>query len=411
MDDLKKAKILIIDDEMYIRESMRSFLEDYGYQVQEAENGRYALEYFEKDKPDMVLCDLRMPEMDGLEVLARVVEKSPDTPIIIISGVANISDTVDALRLGAWDYILKPIQDMTVLFHSVEKCLERSQLIKEKEQYQRGLEKVNAQLIKSFETLEKTRDKLVQAEKMAALGGLVAGVAHEINTPVGIAITAASFLKDKTQIIEEHFTSGSLTKSDLESYLQNMAEVSHSILMNMERAASLIKSFKQVAVDQTVEEKRIFNFKKYLQDVLISLKPSYRNRRGLELHVQCPEEIEINSYPGAFSQIFSNLVMNSLIHGFKDKNEGDISFDISLDNSTLEIRYKDNGAGMNDEQLAKIFDPFFTTTRGQGGTGLGMSIVFNLVTQTLGGSIDCKSVMGKETEFTIAVPYVVPKLR
>ncbi|WP_222424053.1 hybrid sensor histidine kinase/response regulator [Desulfamplus magnetovallimortis] len=350
-----------------------------------------------------------MPEMDGLAVLGEVVKKSPETPVIIISGAANIGDTVDALRLGAWDYIIKPIQDMTVLIHSVTKCLERAQLLREKEQYRKGLEKVNAQLIQSLDALEKTKDKLVQAEKMAALGGLVAGVAHEINTPVGIAITAASFLKDRTGSINSLFTSGTLKKSDLENYLQNMGEVSHSILVNMERAAALIKSFKQVAVDQTIEEKRVFNLKKYLQDVLVSLRPAYRNRMGIVLEVNCPDTIEVNSYPGAFSQIISNLLMNSFIHGFKDEksDKGEVFFDISFENSDLFIKYRDTGVGMNDEQLAKIFDPFFTTTRGQGGTGLGMSIVFNLVTQTLGGTIECKSVYGEETEFLISVPGVL----
>ncbi|MBF0202261.1 MAG: response regulator [Desulfamplus sp.] len=405
--DLTNKKVLVIDDETYIRDSIRSFLEDFGYNVAEAENGLDAMSVFDQYLPDIILCDLRMPEMDGFEVLARVVNKSPDIPIVIISGAANISDTVDALRLGAWDYIIKPIQDMTVLLHSVEKCLERSHLFKEKERYQKSLETANSQLVQSFKVLKKTRDKLVQSEKMAALGGLVAGVAHEINTPVGIAITAASFLKEKTVSVENLLASGDLKKSDLESYLQNMAEVSHSILMNMERAAALIKSFKQVAVDQTIEEKRIFNFKKYLQDVLITLKPGYRHRPQIVIEIKCRDDIEVNSYPGAFSQIFSNLVMNSLIHGFKEKQAGKIVFDISSIGNRLEMRYRDTGSGMTEEQIKKVFDPFFTTIRGQGGTGLGMSVVFNLVTQTLKGAIDCRSVSGEWSEFHIAVPDIV----
>ncbi|MBF0302501.1 MAG: response regulator [Desulfamplus sp.] len=410
MNKIKTIKILVIDDEPYIRESIKGFLEDYSYRVIDAENGQKGLEYFEQESPDLVFCDLRMPRMDGLEVLSKIVKISPDTPVIIISGVGNIADTVEALRLGAWDYIIKPLQDMTVLLHSIEKSLERAALIKEKEIYRKDLEALNARLLNSLDNLEKTKDKLVQSEKMAALGGLVAGVAHEINTPVGIAITAASFIKDKTSNVQELYTAGNLKKSDLESYLKNMGEVSNSIFINMERAASLIKSFKQIAVDQSVEDKRRFNFKRYLQDVLISLKPAYRNT-GCTVKIDCADDIEILSYPGAYSQIISNLVINSVVHGFPNKKNGEISFAISmseLSNEELTIRYKDNGEGMTQDQVSKVFDPFYTTMRGQGGTGLGMSIVYNIVTQTLGGTIECRSMPGVETEFLITVPLVVP---
>ncbi|MBF0377553.1 MAG: response regulator [Desulfamplus sp.] len=408
IDRNKTTKVLIIDDEAYIRESIKSFLEDYSYDVIEAENGIKGLELFDFELPNIVLCDLRMPKIDGLEVLSEIVKKSPDIPIIIVSGVGNISDTVQALRIGAWDYIIKPVQDMTVLLHSIEKSLERASLIREKELYRKDLEEVNARLKNSLDTIEKTKDKLVQSEKMAALGGLVAGVAHEINTPVGIAITAASLLKDKTSYIKEIYKSGSLKKSDLESYLQAMDEVSQSIIINMDRAATLIKSFKQVAVDQTVEERRKFNLKQYFQDILLSLKPTYLNK-GCVINLECADDIEIFSYPGAYSQIISNLVMNSIIHGFKEKLDGQITINISLldvdkVNQELIIQYSDNGSGMNQEQANKVFDPFFTTMRGQGGTGLGMSIVFNLVTQTLCGTIECKSVQDIKTEFIIKIP-------
>ncbi len=402
-----KAKILIIDDESYIRESVRNFFEDRGYYVAEAYNGSNGLEVFEKIKPDIVLCDLRMPGMDGLEVLGAITDRSPVTPVIIVSGAGNISDTVEALRLGAWDYIFKPIEDMTVLAHAVTKELERAAFIKEKELYRKNLERANSELKESLETIKRTRDQLVQAEKMAALGELVAGIAHEINTPVGIGITGASFLQSKTLEISRLHNKGKLKKSEFEAYLDIVAKLSSSILMNMERAGDLITSFKQIAVDQTTEDKRVFNLREYIEDILLSLRPGYK-KNNHSIKLICPNDISIYSYPGVLSQIITNLVINSFEHGFISVEKGKININIIRGKNTITLLYRDNGVGITEGMTAKIFDPFYTTARGRGGTGLGMSIVFNLVTQTLKGTISCKSDPGKGIVFNIKIPYVRP---
>ncbi len=402
MDHIVK-KILVIDDEIYIRDSVIGFLEDFGFEVVSAENGRDGLELFNTQHPDLVLCDLRMPVMDGLEVLAGVRQKNPKIPIIIVSGAGNISDTVEALRLGAWDYIIKPIQDMNVLYHAVTKAFERAELIREKHQYEKDLEAANGQLRISLETLERTRDQLVQSEKMAALGELVAGVAHEINTPVGVGVTAASFLDGKTNEFKKSYATGELKRSELENYLQIVEEVSNSILINMERAAELISSFKQVAVDQSSESRRQFNLKEYIDEILLSLGPRYKKTEHT-IDVVCESDIELNSFPGAFSQIFNNLIMNSLIHGFQRIEKGAITVNISRQGKDILFVYRDNGRGMSAEEKEKVFDPFYTTMRGKGGTGLGMSIVFNLMTQTLKGHIECESSPGKGVVFTMRFP-------
>ncbi len=393
-------KILVIDDEVYIRDSVIGFLEDFGFEVFEAENGQVGIETFEAKKPDLILCDLRMPVMDGLEVLAKVKEKGDGTPIIIVSGAGNIADTVEALRLGAWDYIIKPVQDMNVLFHAVNKAFERKDFIEEKSRYQEQLEATNEELRVSLETLERARDQLVQSEKMAALGELVAGVAHEINTPVGVGVTAASFLDSKTREFSKVYESGELKRSELESYLKTVQEVSSSILLNMERAAELISSFKRVAVDQSSETRRRFNLKEYIDEILLSLRPRYK-KTSHTISVSCDSDIELNSYPGAFSQILNNLIMNSLLHGFKEMEGGQISVQITREGERVVFVYRDNGCGMNEEQKEKVFDPFFTTMRAKGGTGLGMSIVFNLVTQTLKGEIHLESDPGQGVCFTM----------
>ncbi len=405
MKEEQIKKILVIDDEVYIRDSIISFLEDHGFDVVSAENGRMGLEQFEKQTPDLILCDLRMPEMDGLEVLESIASKNSKTPVIIVSGAGNISDTVEALRLGAWDYIIKPIQDMNVLHHAVNKAFERADFIREKNQYQEELVLANKELNFSLETLQNAQDQLVQSEKMAALGELVAGVAHEINTPVGVGVTAASFLDVKTNDIKKLFDSGDLKKSDLEKYIQVVGEVSHSILINMERAAELISSFKQVAVDQSSQTRRVFNLKEYIGEILLSLGPKF-NKTDHSVEVICDTGIELNSYPGAVSQIVNNLIMNSLIHGFESISSGKICLDIQKDEDGIVFVYTDDGKGMTADQLSKTFDPFYTTRRGKDGTGLGMSIIFNLVTQTLNGSIVCDSSEGNGVCVTMRIPYV-----
>lgn len=381
-----------------------SFLEDHEFDVIGAENGRIGLERFDSESPDLVLCDLRMPEMDGLEVLETIAGKTVKTPVIIVSGAGNISDTVEALRLGAWDYIIKPIQDMNVLLHAVEKAFERVDFIREKNKYQEDLEQANHELKKSLDTLHRAQDQLVQSEKMAALGELVAGVAHEINTPVGVGVTAASFLEVKTSDVKKLYESDSLKKSDLEKYFQVVDEVSSSILINMERAAELISGFKQVAVDQSTQTRRKFNLNTYIGEILLSLGPKYK-KSGHTITVNCDDTIDIDSYPGAFSQIVNNLIMNSLIHGFEGVDAGEIIMDVTKKTDGFVFVYQDNGQGMTPEQLSKAFDPFYTTKRGQGGTGLGMSILFNLVTQTLGGSITCQSTPGKGIQLTMQFPF------
>ncbi|MCG8686556.1 MAG: response regulator [Desulfobacterales bacterium] len=403
MSDNAGKKILVIDDEVYIRDSVIGFLEDFGFEVIEAENGKEGVEKIENEHPDMILCDLRMPVMDGLEVLANVRDRDENIPIIIVSGAGNIADTVEALRLGAWDYIIKPIQDMNVLFHAVNKAFERKHFIEDKARYQKDLESANKELKISLDTLEQARDQLVQSEKMAALGELVAGVAHEINTPVGVGVTAASFLDAKTKEFSTLYETGELKRSELENYLKTVQEVSNSILINMERAAELISSFKQVAVDQSSEKRRRFNLKEYTDEILLSLRPRYK-KTSHTIEVDCPPDININSYPGAFSQILNNLIMNSLIHGFKDMENGIMEIKCRLKNGELTFNYKDNGCGMDDAQKEKAFDPFFTTMRGKGGTGLGMSILFNLVTQTLKGKVSLVSSPGNGVEFMMTFP-------
>lgn len=291
----------------------------------------------------------------------------------------------------------------------------------EKKLYETNLELVNhknnleeivadrtLELQLSLEHLQHTQEKLVESEKMAALGGLVAGVAHEINTPVGIGVTAASHLEEVIDDFRQLYDAGKVTKKDFENFLSLCSDSSSMILANMKRAADLIHSFKQVAVDQSSQGIRSFQIKMYMEEILMSLHAQLR-RTSFEVLFNCPEEFLVNSNPGALSQIITNLVMNSLTHGFEGMDEGSITIDVRKSDDQALIIYGDTGRGIPENNLRKIFEPFFTTKRGEGGSGLGMNIVYNLVTQSLGGHINCTSEEGKGTWFEIEFPLKIQK--
>lgn len=280
---------------------------------------------------------------------------------------------------------------------------EFSKLILKNRQTELELKSTNTALQESLEKLKRTQAQLIEYEKNAALSVLVAGVAHEINTPIGVSITAASHLEDKGKLFFSKVEGAGISKEDFIEYKNTILSSSEMLLSNLMRAADLIKSFKQVAVDQINDEKREFDLKVYLKEILKSLQPEYKKIVD-EVLLFCEDNIVICSYPGAFSQIITNLIMNSLIHGFEGRDEGEIVIKIGRDNENLNIVYKDNGRGMGPESLKKIFDPFYTTRRGKGGTGLGMHIVYNLVRQKLDGQIKCNSINGEGFTLTILIP-------
>lgn len=265
------------------------------------------------------------------------------------------------------------------------------------------LEATNLQLTRTLHELTSAHKQLVESEKMASLGGLVAGIAHEINTPVGIGVTAASHLEAKTKALRTLYEEGRLGRSDLETYLSLCAESTRMILANLERAASLIRSFKQVAVDQSSEQRRAFKLRAYLDEVLLSLRPKLKNT-GHVVTVTCDPELTLDSYPGAISQIVANLVLNALLHAFAPGQAGHIDIRGEADGDTVRLVFADDGKGMEPGQLEKIFEPFYTTKRGHGGTGLGLHILYNLVTQRLGGTVTCDSAPGRGAAFTMLLP-------
>lgn len=262
-------------------------------------------------------------------------------------------------------------------------------------------------LDRSIEDLHAAQSQLVQTEKMVALGSLVAGVAHEINSPLGVAVTASSLLADRTRDLACDFDAGRIRRADFKEYLQIATEVTTSVQTNLDRAARLISSFKQVAVDQTSEEHRDFPLKSYIDEVMQSLSVSLR-KAGLEASVECPDDIVVEGYPGAFGQLLTNLAMNAMLHAYAPGQKGRLSVAVRrIAGDRLELRFSDNGRGIPADVQARMFEPFFTTARGRGSTGLGLHIVFNLVTRRLKGRITVDSAPDRGTVFVIRFPRTV----
>ncbi|MFP4363326.1 MAG: sensor histidine kinase [Spirochaetia bacterium] len=266
------------------------------------------------------------------------------------------------------------------------------------------LQEVNMAQEESLRMLRETQAVLVESEKMAALGNLVAGLAHEINTPVGISVTAVTHLEEKLKELNNLYQAKKMRQKDFNDFLETAGDSTQMIVRNLRRASELIASFKQVAVDRTRGDSRTFNMREYLNDIILSLRPELKKLKP-EIHIECDDEMKIYGNPGILSQIVTNFVVNSKVHGFGGF-EGTPKIEITVyeQDSELHLIYADNGKGMSEDVRKHIFEPFFTTKRGSGGTGLGMNIVYNLITFKLKGSIICDSTPGEGTRFHLSFP-------
>lgn len=267
-----------------------------------------------------------------------------------------------------------------------------------------ALKEANQELIQTLEKLHQFQRQMVQNEKMASLGDMVAGVAHEVNTPIGLGVTASTMMLDKLKLIEKEFNQKSLKASTLAKFIAEGQENLDIIYRNLNRAAELISSFKQVAVDQSSEDNRVFNFAQLVDETLLSMRPKLKKVKH-KVHLECDKDLLIETKAGPINQILMNLIMNSIIHGFEFIEQGNIYIKVKLvDNNKISLHYADDGKGIPEQLKKRIFDPFVTTKRGQGGSGLGMHLVYNLVTQALNGSITVASEEDAGIEIQILFP-------
>lgn len=330
----------------------------------------------------------------------------------LLNWTNSVANGIYSIKLNSGTYA-----EFEMLSHSFEDMIDgilkreellqenRNEIAKINENLEILVEKRTQELQNSIKNLKLAQEKLIQSEKMAALGSLVSGVSHELNTPIGIAVTAASFLKTETLRIQEKVKTNTIKKSEIDKYFTSMNKTTNIVLEGSSRAADLISSFKQTAIDQQKMDKKYANFKNIINSTITLLTIDLK-KKNIQVNTNYSGNLEVKTFPGAISQIITNLMQNSIFHAFKDQKTPIIEincFENIVDNAIC-IEYYDNGSGIPLENINKIYDPFFTTALGNGGNGLGLNIVYNLITGLLLGSIEYKDSPDKGVFFKITLP-------
>jgi signal transduction histidine kinase len=266
-----------------------------------------------------------------------------------------------------------------------------------------ALKKSNDELESSIENLQVLQRQMVDQEKMAALGSLVAGISHEVNAPLGTILMAVTALESNTQQLATLFEDKELSISDLEEHLTDLTESLQILHRSTERAIDIMQNMKTLSADQMQDAREVFDLSDYMHKIKANLKYECRKKQ-VDLRIIVPDSLMVDTYPGILSQLFTNLILNSLIHGFEDRLGGTIEISVNVQDDSLIFHYRDNGCGMDAQTLERMYNAFFTTRKHHGGTGLGMHIVRSLVEQKFKGDIHCTSVYGQGTEFTITLP-------
>ena len=389
--------ILIIDDSLSYLESLLEHLERHGFLVVVAQSAAEGLMRAEFGLPDLILLDVLMPGMDGFETCRRLKASlnTKDIPVIFMTGVSGAKQKVTGFDAGGVDYITKPFQ--------IEEVLARINT-------HLALRKANQELKDMFETLNRAKNELARNEKLAALGAMVAGVAHELNTPIGNSLMVASTLEAASREFGAAIEApgAAIKRSQMQQYVRNAMTAAEILARNLNRAATLVSSFKQVAVDQTSSRRRAFLLAEVVAGNVQSLQPTF-NRTNFVVEQHIPSDLMLDSFPGPLGQAIINLINNAIIHGYENRNEGVIRVSAQCPGEGMvALSVEDSGSGISAENLQRIYDPFFTTKLGVGGSGLGLSVVHNIVTEILGGRIDVASQLEVGTVFTMTLPLVAP---
>jgi len=389
--------VLVVDDSPTLLLALLDHLSQHGFLVVLAHDAREGMMRAALAEPDLILLDIVMPGLDGFEACRRLKSDADtrDVPVIFMTGLSDAKQIVSGFAVGGVDYITKPFQ--------VEEVLARINT-------HIALRRANNELKQAYQSLARAQEDLVHHEKLAALGSLVAGIAHELNTPIGNSLMVASTFEAQTGDIREHFSKGeNMRRSELVGYLENACTTTEILMRNLQRAADLVTNFKQVAVDQTSTQRRTFLLAEVVAGNVLTLLPSIR-RTPFEVVQSVPDELMMDSYPGPLGQVIANLVNNALMHAFDGRSEGKVELVAEYEKTDwIALHVRDNGNGISASNQERIFDPFFTTKMGVGGSGLGLHIVHSIVSDILGGRISVCSEEGCGTCFTLSLPLEAPR--
>ena len=407
----RKPKLLVVDDQAFnIQILYQIFKGDY--EVFMATSGAQALALCADQSPDLILLDVVMPDMDGHEVCRRL-KADPharDIPVIFVTGHNNSEEESLGLQLGAVDFISKPV-NATVVRARVHSQLMLRETLRQVQELNETLEQRVAQrtaeLERALENLKQSQDNLANSEAKATLSTLFASVSHELGTPLGNSKMVASAMAEQTLSMAQDMENGQLKRSALSAFMEQLNDGLALLQRNLERAVELLGDFRQVAADQASEQRRVFDLKLVVQEILHTLSPSLKHKPH-QIVVEIADELMMDSQPGPLGQIVINLVNNAYLHAFEGRSNGVLTISARIDGDQVQMCVADNGVGMSPEVKEKLFEPFFSTKIGKGGTGLGMAIVRNLVTKTLGGRISVVSKVGEGTRVDIVLPRVLP---
>ena len=408
---MRKPTLLVVDDQpANIQVLHQIFKADH--EVYMATSGEQALVFCASQLPDLILLDVVMPGMSGHEVCSQLKgdARTRDIPVIFVTGHNNPEDETEGLRLGAVDFIPKPVNASIVRARvNVQLMLRQSlrQVQDLNETLEERVEQRTSELQQALLELRQSQDDLAHSEARATLSTLIASVSHELGTPLGNGRMVASTLAEQTQAMAQELRCGQLKRSALDMYVGQVSDGVGLLERNLERAVELLGNFRQVAADQASEQRRVFNLSTVVGEILHSLSPSLKHQPH-RIEVDIADNIVMDSQPGALGQIIINLVNNAYLHAFEGRTNGVLTIDARLAADQVTLTVADNGIGMSPELLDKLFEPFFSTKIGKGGTGLGMAIVQNLVSKALGGRVSVVSAMGQGTRFELVFPRVLP---
>ncbi|CAN5701218.1 hypothetical protein BH11PSE12_BH11PSE12_14900 [soil metagenome] len=381
-----------------------SWVKQFGY-LREEVIGHTALELNFWSKPEQRTAMLAILHAEGKVDRFEAHHRHKDGQVLICLLAAR------QFAINGEEMFIFSLQDVTRQY-AVEKEIREITTQLEARVLQRTLklEQANTELADAMDSLKHTQYELVRSEKMAALGALVAGVAHELNTPIGNSVTVASTLQDKTRELLRDVADGKLRRSTLDHYLISATTGTAILMRTLGVARDLIRNFKQVAVDQSSSQRRQFDLKKVLEEIISTLAPMYKSN-PYTLVSELEADIVMDSFPGPLGQILTNFMTNALAHAFEGRDQGTMRISSRrLDDNYVEIIFSDDGVGINEANQKRVFDPFFTTKLGQGGSGLGMNIVYNITTGVLGGTIRLETELGQGSRFIVVLPTIAPKM-